>query len=245
MASLQKYRSVLSLVQEACKQLGLAVPNGVYDVTDEHAVLMGSVINVAGVLTNEANSWQQMQDTFSCVGDGTTTEFPLPSDFARFTDSTGWSDSLRRPVVVLNSQQWAGISSWLSQSFYINPACRIWQDNLQFMSAPPAGSTVSFFYQTMTWVQDADTPTLYKGYAEKNGDIPQFDWILMILAIKIKWREAKGLDTAAAQTDFADRIRQLTQSNTLAPILSLSGTGPGGYRYLDNYYNSPDTNFGV
>jgi hypothetical protein len=223
----------------------LSVPIGVYDVLDEHALLMGSVINVAGILVNEAYAWQQMQSVFTCTGDGVRKGYDLPSDFARFTDNTGWSRAIRRPVVVLGPQQWSAISSWLSQSFYINPACRIQNDQLQFLSPPVAGDTVTFQYQRSTWVQDADTITVFKSFCEKNGDVPQFDWLLMMLAIKIKWREAKSLDTTAVQSDFQDRINQLTQSNTLAPILNLSGGAPGSFRYLDNFYNTPDTNIGM
>ena len=173
MASLQKYRSVVDLVKDACRQLSLSVPIGVYDVLDEHALLMGSVINVAGILVNEAYAWQQMQSVFTCTGDGVRKGYDLPSDFARFTDNTGWSRAIRRPVVVLGPQQWSAISSWLSQSFYINPACRIQNDQLQFMSPPAAGDTVTFQYQRSTWVQDADTITVFKSFCEKNGDVSE------------------------------------------------------------------------
>jgi len=245
MATLQKYRDVLTIVQDALKQMSQPAPVSVYTSQDENAVLMGSVINLAGQLINSAYAWQQRRGTLTCTGDGTTTDFPLPEDFDRLTDNTGWSSAIRRPVTVLNDQQWAAIASWLSQSFYVNPACMIENDNVRFMSAPASGDEVTFFYQKATWVIDADTPATIKIAANKNGDIPMFDYMLMILAVKLKWREAKGFDTLAVQQDLNDRISQLTSGNQMAPILPLSGPNIGNFRYLDGYYNSPDTNYGV
>lgn len=244
MATLQKYKQVLGIVQDACKQLDLAVPNGVYNVQDGHSIVMGSSLNLAGTLINSAYCWQQMKRTFTCLGDGVRTHFDLPANLDRFTDNTGWSSAIRRPVVVLDDQQWAEIASWLSQSFYVNPACRIIADQVEFMSPPASGDRVTFQYQMATWVIDGNDNSILKIEATDNSDIPMFDATLMVLAVKIKWREIKGFDTAAVQSDFQDRLFQLTNNNSFAPILTLSGPMPGGFRFL-NGYNAPDTNYGV
>ena len=244
MAALQKYKTVLAIAQDASLQLDLTRPTGVYDSLDGNVQLMGSVINTAGILVNGAFPWQQLKEVMDCTGDGVTTQFELPEDFDRFTDNTGWSSAIRRPVVVVNDQQWAEISTWLSQSFYVNPACRIYQDCVEFLSPPADGDVVSFQYQRATWVIDGEDPTEFKVECTKNSDIPMFDFTLLQIAIKIKWREAKGFDTTSVQNDFNDRLTQLTGSNTMAPILTLSGPVPGGFRYLDGY-NAPDTNYGV
>lgn len=242
MASLQKLDTVLYEAQQASIQLSLGPMTGVYDSTDENAVLMGSVVNLAGIMVSEAFDWQQLRKQFLITGDNVRTAWDLPDDFSRFADQTGWSLAIRRPVVILNPQQWAMISSWLSQSFFINPACRIMDNQLQFMSAP-AGQ-VSFEYLVANWVIDGDDITISKQKATKNADVPKFDWLLMTLAIKVKWLEQKGMPTAAAQSDFNDRIRQLTQRDQLGQVLTLSGAVPGQFRYLDNFYNTPDTNIG-
>lgn len=244
MASLQKLQPILFEVQEACKQLALPVPAGVYDVTDSTAQLMGSLANLAGILLNDQFNWQDLQKDFTVTGDNNTTIYDLPTDFSSFVDNTGWSQAIRRPVVVLNAQQWAAIASWLSQSFYVNPACRIYQNQLQFISAPPAG-TITFQYRVANWVIDGNNPTLYKAIITQNSDVPRFDWLMMVLALKVKWLEQKNMNTNAAQSDLQDRYFQLTQKDELAPTLTLSGPVPGGFRYLDNFYNTPDTDIGV
>ena len=245
MSSLQKQQPILFEVQEACKQLALPAPNSVFGSGDETAILMGSLANLAGILLTDTFNWQDLQKPFEIVGNGVTTEWPLPEDFSSFVDNTGWSHAIRRPVVILNAQQWAAISTWLSQSFYINPACRIYQNKLQFMTAPPNAGKIVFQYRVCDWVIDGQTANLTKTIVTDDADIPRFDWMMMVLAIKTKWLEQKGMDTAASQADLNERYKQLTQRDEIAPILTLSGPMPGGFRYLDNFYNSPDTGIGI
>ena len=245
MAALQKMQTITYEVQQACLQLSLPPPVGVYDSVDETAQLMGAVANLAGILLTDNYNWQDLQATFTVTGTGVATAFDLPADFSAFIDNTGWSQSLRRPVLILNPQQWASISAWLSQSFYINPACRIYKNQLQFMSPPPAGATITFQYKICNWVIDGDDASIRKSILTKNTDLPIFDWMMMVLAIKVKWLEQKSMNTVAAQSDLNDRYNQLTQRDEIAPILQLSGPQAGGFRYLDNFYNSPDTNIGI
>ncbi len=243
MASLQTLKPIVFEVQQACRQLSLGVPTGVFDSLDETAQVMGAVANLAGILLADSFEWQHLQETFTVNGDGVTTEFALPDDFAEFVNNTGWSQAIRRPVVILNNQQWAAIASWLSSSFFVNPACRINDDVVQFMSAPPEG-TVTFQYRSKNWIIDGLDPTMSKNILDNNADVPKFDWLMMTLAIKTKWLELKGMNTIAAQSDLNDRYLQLTQKDELSPVLVLSGPSPGTFRYLDNFYNTPDTNIG-
>jgi len=245
MSSLQKQQPILWEIQEACKQLALPPPASAFGSSDETAILMGSLANLAGIILGDTFNWQDLQKPFEIVGDGTTTEWDLPADFSSFVDNTGWSFAIRRPVVILNPQQWAAISTWLSQSFYINPACRIYQNKLQFMTAPAASGKVTFQYRVCDWVINGSDITKYKPFVTDDADIPRFDWLMMVLAIKTKWLEQKGMDTAAAQADMIERYKQLTQRDEIAPTLTLSGPMPGGFRYLDNFYNSPDTGIGI
>ena len=243
MASLQKLDTVLYEVQQACLQMSLPKPAGVYDSTDDTAMLMGSVVNLAGIMVSEAFDWQALRKPFSAVGDGARKAWDLPADFSRFVDDTGWSKSLRRPVVVLNSQQWASQASWLGP-VAINPACRIVADQLVFITTPASGEEIIFEYVDANWVIDGENPDVRKQSANKNADKPRFDWLLMVLAIKVKWLEQKGMYTAAAQSDFNDRFLQLTQRDQMGQVLTLSGPVPGGFRYLDSAVNTPESGFG-
>lgn len=243
MAALQKTQTILYEVQQACLQLGVTSPTSVYSSQDETALLMGSLANLSGILLADNFGWQDLQSVFNCAGNGTTTQFPLPADFGSFVDNTGWSNSRRRPVAVLNAQQWAQVSQWLSGSFTVNPACRIYQNTMQFMVAPASGETISFQYKICNWAYAADLVTT-KSILTLDTDIPRFDWLMMVLAIKVKWLEQKKMDTNAAQSDLNDRYFQLTQKDEAAPILQLSGGQLGNFRFMDGFSNVPDSGFG-
>lgn len=243
MASLQKLDTILYEVQQACIQMSLPPPKGVFDSSDENALLMGSVANLAGIMVGEVFDWQALRKPFVATGDGARRAWDLPADFSRFVDGTGWSSAIRRPVIVLNAQQVASVAAWTSQSFFLSPACRIVADQLAFMTPPPNGDRISFEYVDANWVIDADDPTVTKQKATKNADRPRFDWLLMLLAVKLKWLEQKGMSTIGVQSDFNDRLQQLTQRDQMGQVLTLSGPVPGGFRLLDAA-NTPDTGLG-
>jgi hypothetical protein len=243
MASLQKLETILYEVQQACIQMSLPPPKGVYDSPDENALLMGSVANLAGIMVGEAFDWQNLRLPFVANGDGIRSAWDLPPNFSHFIDDTGWSHANRRPVSVLNAQQWATMSAWMNP-LRAYPMCRIIGDQLTFFTAPPVGETITFEYLDANWVIDADDITIYKQKADKNGDKPRFDWLLMMLAIKVKWLEQKSMDTTAAQSDFNDRLLQLTQRDQMGQVLTLSGAVPGSMRYIDPTMNTPDSGYG-
>lgn len=243
MASVQKLDTILYEVQQASVQMSLPAPPGVYDSTDETALLMGSVANLAGIMVAEAYDWQQLRKTFTVAGNGVLTAFPLPADFSRFVDDTGWSTTMRRPIVIVNAQQWAAAKAWVPK-LTISPMCRIFADQLQFLVAPMNGEVITIEYVDANWVIDGVTPTLFKQRATLNSDMPRLDWLLMVLAIKLKWLEQKGMATVAVQSDFNDRMSLLLGHDKVAQALTLSGPMPGGFRYIDSAANVPDSGFG-
>lgn len=238
------YSPILTEVQNACVQLNLPKPSGVYDSQDENAQIMGSFANMVGLMLNEENNWQQMVKTFTVMGDGVEAGFDVPDDFSRFRNDTGWSYAKRRPVIILNPQQWAAIKSWLSQSFFVNPACRLVDDQVLFMTPPMNGEKITFEYIDKNWVIDGDDPLILKSELVKNSDVPKHDSMLFTIALKLKWMQARGMPTAAVQEEFGARFAQLMSRNQMSQVLSLNGGTFTGYRYLDNFWNTPDTGVG-
>ena len=232
MASLQKLDTILYEVQQASLQMSLPPPKGIFDSSDENALLMAAVANLAGIIVAEAYDWQQLRKELLITGDAVPDAWDLPADFSRFVDGTGWSRATRRPVTVLNAQQVASLRSWVSQSFFANPACRIVADQLKFISPPGDGEVISFEYIDANWVLDGEDAATMKAKLEKNSDRPRFDWLLMVIAIKVKWLEQKGMSTVAAQSDFQDRVAQLLQHDQMGQVLTLSGPVPGGWQWI-------------
>lgn len=240
---LYTYAPILQSVQDACVQLRLTKPSGVYDSLDEHAILMGNYANMVGPLLTDYEQWQQFDREFELIGDGVQQDFDLPDDLSRFYDNTGWSHSNRRPVVIVNNQQKAAVEAWVSNSFFINPAAILEADKLHFLVPPADGERITFTYVSSYWVIDGSVPTLRKYRITTNADKPMFDSVLFTFALKLKWAETLGMPTAAFQADFNARLAQLTNRNQMGQNLSLNAGSFGGYRNLSGS-NVPDTGFG-
>ena len=238
---LYTYATILEEVQDALIQLSQPKPVGVFDSNDKNAILMGSLGNMIGPQL-QIEAWQQFRDTYDVIGDGVQTSFDLPDDYSRIVDNTGWSRAIRRPVVVITAQSWAAIEAWIGQSFYVNPAARIFDDKMFFISPPADGDVIRFEYVTKNWVLDEDGVTK-KYRLENNGDKPLYDSQMFMLALKLKWAGNKGMPTQEYQQDFDERFSQMMQSNQTATNLSLNG-GLGGWRYL-NGWNLPNTGYGT
>lgn len=241
---LQNTNTVLYEVQQACKLLSLAPPTGVYDSQDETAILMGAIVNIAGTMINDAHNWQHLGNLFTVTGDGVENVFPLATAsgaISHFIDNCGWDRTSRQKVYIVDAQQWNATKDMGLNPLY--PCCRLIGDALYFLTPPSAGSIITFEYRISVWALDQDDQH-YKSIADKNGDIPLFDWLLMVHAIRAKWLELKAMDNSGPLNDFQERFKQLVRNDVMANTLTLNGGWRNGFRYLDGVYNVSDTGLG-
>ena len=240
---LYTYAPILSIVQNALVRLNQPKPTGVYDSPDQNAQIMGSLANGIGPMLQDVYKWQQFRKDFEVTGDSVETAFDLPDDLSRFADMTGWSHANRRPVIIVNDVQWNSIKAWVSQSFFVNPACRIFDDQLQFLTPPALNERITFEYISNGWVIDGVDPDTIKQTISANSDTPMHDSLLFTFALMVKWLETRGMPTQTSQQDFNERFQQITSRNQMAGVLSLNGGTMQGMRYL-NGANVPDVGFG-
>lgn len=238
----QTYGTVLDIVQAATRQMSILVPNGVYDAQDENALVMGSNINnIGAMLLAHRKVFQQFRREWSLTGDGFRTAWDVPIDYGRLVNNTGWSYAMSRPVRLVSASEWAGYKvSRVALS--VQPIFRLMGDQFVFATPPALNETITFEYLTRNWAIDGTNPALFKELCTRNSDKPMFDFTLMVIATKMKWREAKGFDTQADTTDFNDRLLQVADADTPGDIISLNG-GHGGP--LVSGWNLPVTGYGL
>jgi hypothetical protein len=238
---LQSYGTVLDIVQAATRQMSILVPTGVYDSLDENALAMGSNINNIGVmLLGHRKVFQQFRREWSLTGDGFRTGWDLPSDYGRLVNNTGWSYAMSRPVKLVSPTDWSAYK--VSRvTLALQPIFRLMNDQFVFATPPAAGETITFEYLSRNWVIDGVNVAVQKESCSRNSDKPMFDFTLMVIATKMKWREAKGFDTQADTVDFNDRLLQLADADTPGDTMSLNGVV--GAPLLSGW-NLPITNYG-
>jgi hypothetical protein len=90
-------------------------------------------------------------------------------------------------------------------------------------------------YIRSTWVEYA-TDT-YRSTVQADADVPVFDPWLLVKFVKLKFFEAKGLNTEAVKSDFLLTLTSTTGKDKGAPILSLA---PRVQSILLGPYSVPD-----
>jgi len=188
------------------------------------------------------HDWQDKQVVYNLTtAMGDTGVYPLPADFDSMVDQTGWQKSyfwpLRGPY---SAQMWQRIVNYPTTGIYV--AFRI--QNGQFWiwpQPPPIGIGITYVYKTRGWVKLsaggalADAPTV-------GADVINFDRLLIMKFLKLRFLEAIGRDTSAAQKQFDAVFDQKTSASDGAAA-ELELAKDSRFPFITGF-NSPDTGFG-
>ena len=208
--------TALKIIQTDSAETGLPIPTTLAS-TDAGTVQLVALLNSAGYESCIYYPWEFLQEKQVIVGDGVSESFPLPIDYLYQIDNTG--NAINQPNTLfgpITPQVWS-----FNESFLINDLTLMFQirDNkMQFSPAAPAGVTYQWYYVRHTWVQDAVSGN--KSNITKDDDIPWFDWMLMVKYIKMKFMNAKGLNSTVTTSEFNNLWNSLIGKDTGAPVLN-------------------------
>ena len=240
--------SLSAIVQNVAAMVGYPSPSDPAGDTDPAVQQMVQAVNLAGQDMLSLSDWQELTKThsISIVADTPGQKeksFALPDDFYEFLDSTQWNSTNQWPAIgPISPQMWQQLlvrTTLPTLSFY-------WQvrdTKIYILSPPTSAQTLTFMYQSIAWVRDADNATLYKNRATKNGDVILLDANLMTLLARVKWLEMKGFDSSAAMRDFQVNFENRKGNEKGAPVLSMVRVY--GFPYINPITSIPDTGFGA
>lgn len=167
--------------------------------------------------------------------------FAFPSDFDRLIDGTQWDKSKHWGMLgPLTPQQWEWLrSGWISTGTRI----RYRPFGAYFAIWPPLGAEeqLSYEYQSKNWVLVTAGTLPSKQSFTVDTDTCIFPDALMRLLIKLKYLEAKGLDTTAAYRDFMAQRDLAIAHDAGSPTLSMA---PRPSSILIDWNNIPDAGYG-
>lgn len=239
--------TLISISNRALQSVGFPPQTDVAGSNDPAVQQMVQAVNQAGTDLLGMHDWQAMLKTFEV---SIQADFPgqssklidLPEDFLLFKDQSQWNVSQQLPMIgPVLSQDWQRITV-RTADFVTRLLWRVRDNQWEIKSPPEDPQDISMEYISQGYIQDQDDATLFKNFADKNGDLFLIDQYLIFYLSKAKWLEVKGFDSAAAMRDFQVSFEQRFTQEQGAPVLSLINRT--GYRYLD-YWNIPDTNYGV
>lgn len=222
--------SLLTIVQNACRRIGITAPTVVTGSSDLTVAQLLSLLNKEGKELATGSSvglsydWQALQAeaTFTSVA---TESQGLMSTIAPglkyIIGGTIWDRTRRLPAYgSMSPQEWQNYKAWGVASPY--PKYRVRTGYLLLMPTPAAGDLYYFEYQGKNWCTSS-TGTGQTAFAA-DADVCVLDEDLLTDGLVWRFKQAKGLDYAE---DFATYQRDVTMAisrDTERPVLNMGRT---------------------
>jgi hypothetical protein len=221
-----KFANVAYVMNSALSEMGLPVPSSGQFVgsQDQTVVQMLGLLSSAGQDLCTMFDWQFLHKTFTLNLVVGQTLYPLPADWNGFVNDTFWNNTTRLPLI---GPVPPSIWRMLNQIELYNPA--------------QATDMCQADYYSRGWLQDSTNPTIYRDNAQNDSDILLLDSRLLVLLLKLRWREAKKFDTTTELQDFTLGFDAITGRDTPGARFSLGARQ--SYPYL-GYQNIPDSGYG-
>jgi hypothetical protein len=176
--------------------------------------------------------------------------YPEPEDFDHFINDTWWDRTNRWQLLGPTSpqeDQWhlSGVVATGPRRYFrqIGPYTnnyRLWP--------PPAEITdplqLVFEYQSQNRIKLAGSSTNFGSYWTNDTDVPLLDYRAIVMGIKWRFWEQKGLNWTAKRTDYTNYVEKLKARDKGAKRLSFVPHSPSylisAFNVQDGYYPGPD-----
>jgi hypothetical protein len=244
------------ILNRVAAEVGLEPVNDPYGSSQQEFKQMTYLLNIAGEELCQIYQWEFLMREHKITTQATDSGFyPLPDDFLYMINQTGWERSENVPLYgPLSPQDWQYLLGRDLVSHTIYASFRIQMGTFSiFPQPPPDGLDINFEYICRNWVIDSSSSSGTSASSVTNltlndkvkvgADTPLFDRTLLSRMLKVKFLEAKGLDTTKAQADLNQSFQMLTSHDKGADILS-AGKNRRGFPYLNGFSSVPDTGYG-
>lgn len=197
--------SLLTAVQRVARQTGLTPPSSVMGSGEETWLQMVEWAQETVDDLAIRHDWRALHGTSAITGDGTTTDFALPSDFARLSKmpalSLDGSLSGFWPTGPVDDPRF--ISAQTALIGWPGRAYKIEGGYVKFATAPASGELYTLSYQSSKPIYSigSGTPTNIAEWLY-DTDTLRISERLLRLGLAWRWKAAKGLDYAEAMSSF-------------------------------------------
>jgi hypothetical protein len=234
---------ILNRVAAECSLTPVVDP---YTSTDDNFLQMTYLLNIAGEELCQLYPWEVLVREHAIQTlDTDSGDYDLPADYLYMINQTGWERAENVPVFgPLSPQDWQYLLGRDLVSHTIYASFRLKEGKYSiFPQPPPNGLDIHFEYMTRNWVLDSSDGTTLVDTVNAGGDTPVFNTTLISRMLKVKYLEAKGMDSTKAQGDLNQIFQMLTAHDKAAEIIT-SGRSSRGYPYLSGFNSVPDTGYG-
>lgn len=246
--------SLLTIVQDACAEVGISRPSTVIGNNDENIIQMLALVNREGTTLLRGREGKYLTDiqregSFTSVaaelqGDLSTL---VGSDFRSFVADSLWDNSAIQQMFPIKTEaEWQRRQTLTSTSPFsrfrvrINPATN--ERAMYFFPAPAAGKNITFSYLSKFWCESAGGAGQERFLADDDTGIVSED--ILTLGAIWRWKEKKGFDYEEDFRNYEKALDEELASGTPPPVLSLSQETLGEQEFLDPVFaNVPEGGF--
>jgi hypothetical protein len=245
-----RYENANQIINDAALEVGLIPVDDPFSSQDEAFIQLRGLLTGAGRELVDMHNWTVLVNNFSVtVQPGDSGDYPLPDDFNRMINQTGWDQGNNLPVGgPLSAQDWTYLEGRDLASTTIYASFRL-EDGIFriFPQPPPESLVISFEYISGNWVQEVSQLKTAPGVKDRpttGTDIVLFQPVMMVKMLKMQFLAAKGFDNSAGVGEFMRLFNARTGQDAGASILSASNAN-SVYPYLSGYRNVGDTRYGM
>jgi len=248
-------RDVKWVVTQAMVEMGLPKPAEVVTSPDSTVQQMVALLNRAGSDMVIGFPWEQLIKKWILTTEDGVPAYDMPSDWSYFLDQTQWDRTNHWPLLgPKTAQEWQWLKGGLLSS---GPRLRYRVVSGQFelwpvpsaLNTPTNGAdgtfapwTLAMEYVSENWLKDAGVANTFYSECTNDTDIVLLDPWILTAYLKLKFWEAKGLDTTAYTKDFLGTWEARIGKNKGAPMLTLA---PRARTMLIGINNIPDGSWNV
>lgn len=210
-------RTILEILQDVATKIGIDQPSQVFGSSDRTAIELSEAAIEAADKIARAHDWAVLYTLETHTGDGSTTEFAMPSDCERMPKNAQvWSTRLQHPLQHITPEDWlqmdvrgydVALGAWTAYG-----------GNIVYRPALASGETAKFWYISNQCVQNSSGTAKQRFTAD--DDVFRLDDRVLELTIIWVWREQKGLDYAEDMTNAEQAVARKISDDKGARIIS-------------------------
>lgn len=201
--------SLLTIIQRACSDIGIASPNSVVGSTDDQIIQLLSIANREGEDLASRYEWSALMAsttwTISLAADQgvINSDIVTTGDFDSIIPQTMWNRTTTLPIIGSPTKPtWQALQAIPTTGPY--QLYKIEGGRIYLDPVPTSADTGAFAYKSTSWCESAGGTGQSLWAAD--SDTGRLDENLMSLGIVWRWFKRKGLDYAEDFATYESRL---------------------------------------
>lgn len=210
-------RTILEMVQSAAPRIGLDAPTALFSSTERTDIELREVAMEVSDRIVRMHDWSLLYVLNTDEGDGTTTDFDLPSDFLRMPkEAQIWSTRWERPLLHVSAEDYLQLD--IREYDLITGTWTKLGDQIRYRPALASDEDTKYWYVSDKVVKDSGGTA--KARFTADDDTFRLDDRMFELTLIWEWRQRKGLDYAEDMVTAENCIAQEISRDKGARIMT-------------------------